>query len=576
MKGTKWMVLLCAAIFASSMTVGAAPFDAAYYAAQNPDVVAAIGNDAAALEAHYNAFGAAEGRKGNAEDAGAKGSGAETGGISAIFDAEYYAAHNPDVVAAVGTDPMALYMHFVTTGVNEGRFGNATFNAAAYKAANPDLADTLGGDLAAYANHYMTVGQAEGRSTGISSGSNGSGSNGSGNSSQSENPYARFQNSGSTSGKHSKSSSSEKTEESSSDSENNSMSFTDYTVSGITGPDSLAIGATGTYRLAYTLNKDALPEGFDLFYAGIEDVRINGKSILDDDLKSTNPNVSIKWSSDFSDRSIELTVNGDIGGSIYLTSSFIVAQTGCTNRDDPNNIFLAVEERTKTVTVGSSTPTYAPFTDYTVNGITGPDSLAIGVKGTYDIDYAVNSAAIPEGFELYASIDDLLINNQSIIDNKGQSTDDRVEIEWEDSGKLSFTVKEDIGGSITVYAVFNVRQEGCTGRDDPNNINLALVEPTKTVMITSGTATQASNLSSNIMVTSIGNVQDESDQESSTVVAVSPADAISISEEDDKELDEKIEEDSEEEAEEELETETGEETEEESESEAETETDSEE
>lgn len=375
MKGTKWMVLLCAAIFASSMTVGAAPFDAAYYA-----------------------------------------------------------AHNPDVVAAVGTDPMALYMHFVTTGVNEGRFGNATFNAAAYKAANPDLADTLGGDLATYANHYMTVGQAEGRSTGISSGSNGSGSNGSGNSSQSENPYARFQNSGSTSSKHSKSRSSEKTEESSSDSENNSRSFTDYTV----------------------------------------------------------------------------------------------------------------------------------------NGITGPDSLAIGVKGTYDIDYTVNSAAIPEGFELYASIDDLLINNQSIIDNKGQSTDDRVEIEWEDSGELSFTVKEDIGGSITVYAVFNVRQEGCTGRDDPNNINLALVEPTKTVTITSGTATQASNLSSNIMVTSIGNVQDEPDQESSTVATASPADAISASEEDDKELDEKIEEDSEEETEEELETETGEETEEESESESET------
>lgn len=331
-------------------------------------------------------------------------------------------------------------MHFVTTGVNEGRFGNATFNAAAYKAANPDLADTLGGNLAAYANHYMTVGQAEGRSTGISSGSNGSGSNGSGNSSQSENPYARFQNSGSTSSKHSKSRSSEKTEESSSDSENNSRSFTDYTV----------------------------------------------------------------------------------------------------------------------------------------NGITGPDSLAIGEKGTYGIDYTVNSAAIPEGFELYASIDDLLINNQSIIDNKGQSTDDRVEIEWEDSGELSFTVKEDIGGSITVYAVFNVRQEGCTGRDDPNNINLALVEPTKTVTITSGTATQASNLSSNIMVTSIGDVQDEPDQESSTAATASPADAISASEEDDKELDEKIEEDSEEETEEELETETGEETEEESESDSETETDSEE
>lgn len=38
-----------------------------------------------------------------------------------IFDAEYYAAKNPDVVAAMGTDASMLYAHYVLFGKNEGR-----------------------------------------------------------------------------------------------------------------------------------------------------------------------------------------------------------------------------------------------------------------------------------------------------------------------------------------------------------------------------------------------------------------------------------------------------------------------
>lgn len=38
-----------------------------------------------------------------------------------IFDAAYYAAHNPDVAAAVGTEEAALYQHYVTAGKAEGR-----------------------------------------------------------------------------------------------------------------------------------------------------------------------------------------------------------------------------------------------------------------------------------------------------------------------------------------------------------------------------------------------------------------------------------------------------------------------
>ena len=38
-----------------------------------------------------------------------------------VFDPEYYAAQNPDVVQVVGTDTMALYNHYRQSGNKEGR-----------------------------------------------------------------------------------------------------------------------------------------------------------------------------------------------------------------------------------------------------------------------------------------------------------------------------------------------------------------------------------------------------------------------------------------------------------------------
>ena len=38
-----------------------------------------------------------------------------------VFDAEYYAANNPDVVAVFGTDENMLYQHYVLYGKQEGR-----------------------------------------------------------------------------------------------------------------------------------------------------------------------------------------------------------------------------------------------------------------------------------------------------------------------------------------------------------------------------------------------------------------------------------------------------------------------
>jgi len=97
-------------------------FDAEYYAAANPDVVAIVGTDPKALYQHWVNYGAMEGRLPYL-------------GSNIAFDATYYAATNPDVVAAVGTDTMALYKHYITNGIYEGRLANQEQAAKASKQA---------------------------------------------------------------------------------------------------------------------------------------------------------------------------------------------------------------------------------------------------------------------------------------------------------------------------------------------------------------------------------------------------------------------------------------------------------
>ncbi|WP_029230817.1 L,D-transpeptidase [Butyrivibrio sp. VCB2006] len=55
------------------------------------------------------------------------------------FDPAFYAASYPDVVAAYGNDPNALYSHYLTFGKNEHRFKNA--EEASANAQNVDNSD---------------------------------------------------------------------------------------------------------------------------------------------------------------------------------------------------------------------------------------------------------------------------------------------------------------------------------------------------------------------------------------------------------------------------------------------------
>lgn len=88
-------------------------------------------------------------------------------GLSDVFDPDYYAEQNPDVVAIFGTDPTVLYNHFAAYGVNEGRQGMASFNVTQYRNAYADLQAAFGDNWDAYVEHYFTSGMSEGRTIGV-------------------------------------------------------------------------------------------------------------------------------------------------------------------------------------------------------------------------------------------------------------------------------------------------------------------------------------------------------------------------------------------------------------------------
>jgi hypothetical protein len=107
---------------------------------------------------HYIQYGVNEGRK-------ATGSIFENVDYSAVFDFEYYAANNADVVNALGYSESALLKHFAQYGVNEGRRGNALFDVNIYKASNSDVAAAFGNNTREYYIHFINYGINEGRAS---------------------------------------------------------------------------------------------------------------------------------------------------------------------------------------------------------------------------------------------------------------------------------------------------------------------------------------------------------------------------------------------------------------------------
>ena len=81
----------------------------------------------------------------------------------AVYNYQDYLNCNPDLATQFGANQKALFEHFVTQGMKEGRQGSAEFNLNAYKANNPDLVAMFGDDNVKYYEHFISSGRAEGR-----------------------------------------------------------------------------------------------------------------------------------------------------------------------------------------------------------------------------------------------------------------------------------------------------------------------------------------------------------------------------------------------------------------------------
>lgn len=91
----------------------AAELDLAWYAAKNPDVVAAFGNTPEMLKLHYEMFGRKEARMANTHDTEAQ--------LRRLFDPKEYAVLYPDVKAAFGENTEAMFQHYIAYGLLESR-----------------------------------------------------------------------------------------------------------------------------------------------------------------------------------------------------------------------------------------------------------------------------------------------------------------------------------------------------------------------------------------------------------------------------------------------------------------------
>ena len=83
-----------------------------------------------------------------------------------VFDEHYYADTYADLKEAYGYDREALWEHFVTFGLAEGRTMNGLIDIVKYRDTYADLDEAFGDNWDAYLEHYLTYGAKEGRESG--------------------------------------------------------------------------------------------------------------------------------------------------------------------------------------------------------------------------------------------------------------------------------------------------------------------------------------------------------------------------------------------------------------------------
>lgn len=141
-------------------TVTKETFDYVRYANDYPDVKAAFGLNANALYQHYITFGIKEGRVAYASP--------KVTVTTSVSDFDYvrYADDYADLKAAFGYNAKALYNHYINYGIKENRGNYSIYDSFDYMRYANDYADlktAFGYDAKALYQHYITYGLKEGR-----------------------------------------------------------------------------------------------------------------------------------------------------------------------------------------------------------------------------------------------------------------------------------------------------------------------------------------------------------------------------------------------------------------------------
>ena len=119
------------------------------YLALNSDLQAAfLNNDWRGATLHWMRYGRTEGRLGR---------------IPLIFNSTEYLARYPDVAAAWGTYPTTVWLHYWAYGIDESRLFDEELRIDEYLVLNPDLATIFGANRRGAFTHWVRYGRAEGR-----------------------------------------------------------------------------------------------------------------------------------------------------------------------------------------------------------------------------------------------------------------------------------------------------------------------------------------------------------------------------------------------------------------------------
>ena len=78
-----------------------------------------------------------------------------------VFDPVYYAEKYDDLMTAFGYDESALYNHYLTKGITEGRQASPLFNVKYYLNQNTELKGVFGTNYEAAFDHFVSYGQYE-------------------------------------------------------------------------------------------------------------------------------------------------------------------------------------------------------------------------------------------------------------------------------------------------------------------------------------------------------------------------------------------------------------------------------